>query len=142
MHFDELAAPLDLDSCGATVLYKHPVDKAACEYRQVGTVSVVVEIGDGCTPPDAIGDVEGQGADSGGVGIVVVGAVGVAGGETGTIEGILLRCPGLPAWTGYGRRAVIAVEVVLKIGVGLSRQRYGRSRSKVHSSLPAAAHPS
>ena len=87
----------------------------------------LVQVSQGGAHADAAGVVEGRGADAGGVGVVVVGAVGEPGLATGLVEGRLRRMPCLRLETVADDGAVGAVEVVGEVSVGLQLAEVGQA---------------
>ena len=84
------AAALDEQAGGAPAVEEHAVDVAVGLDGEVGAAAGRVEVADVGAPADAPGVVESQGADAGGSRVVVIGAVGVAGGERRLVEGAVL----------------------------------------------------
>ena len=84
-----------------------------------------VDVAERGTPADAVGVVEGVGADAGGVGVVVVGVGGEAGVDAGVVEGNLVGQQVFELVALGDDGAVAAVEVVLIVHVGFELAEVG-----------------
>ena len=86
----EVSIALDEQTGGALAVKEHAVDVSIGLNGEVGATASRVEVADVGAPANALGVVEGQGADASRIRVVVVGAVGVASGERGLVEGAVL----------------------------------------------------
>ena len=110
---------LDEQAGGALAVKEYAVDVGVGLDGEVGATASWVEVTDVGAPADALGVVEGQGTDASGGRVVVVGAVGVASGERGLVEGavlgvelVIFEPPGADGAVG----AVIGSVAVVRIG--------------------------
>ena len=123
LDLEALAAALGFNAYGA--FFAQPV---ACKedalHGAVGSDGEVeamarrVDVAERGAPADAVGVVEGVGADAGGVGVVVVGVGGEARVEAGVVEGYLVGEQVFELVAAGDDGAVAAVEVVMEVHVG------------------------
>ena len=139
---ERLVPALDHDADGPVAVEDEPVDEAVRPDGQVEAVPGLGQVPDGGAPPDAVEGVEGERADAGGVGVVVVGAVGVSGGPAGVVEGPLVGVP-LVGREPPGYDGAVAPWKSSWTSRSFSiLRKYGSRSRKPHSSLPDEAHPS
>ena len=112
-HSSSVSSDSRSESVGSTV------DEAVRPDGQVEAVPGLGQVPDGGAPPDAVEGVEGHRADAGGVGVVVVRAVGVPGGPASVVEGLLIGVPFAGCEPPGQDGAVAAVEVVVDVEVVL-----------------------
>ena len=122
---ERLAPALDHHADGPAAVEDDLVDQAVRPDGQVQAVPRLGEVPDGSAPPDAVEGVEGERADSRGVGVVVVGAVGVSGVPGGVVEGLLVVVPLVGREPPGDDGAVVAVEIVMHVQVILDPSKVG-----------------
>ena len=118
-HGEDLAAGFDHHAGRLIAVKQDAVDGAVGADGQVEAVTGHVEVAQGGAPTDAVGVIEGRGADAGGIRAVVVVGMGEAVGAGGVVESGLSREPLLALETAGDDGAVVAVEVVGEVGVRL-----------------------
>ena len=117
----------DLHGRGAPPFDEDPPGRGVATDLQVrARPNLGGQVAEGGAPADAAGVVQGQGADAGGVRVVVVGAVGLAPVAQGVVEGLLLGGAGLVTEAVHGDRPLGAVEVAVEVGVGLDPLQAGQ----------------
>ena len=126
LHRVLVAPALDLHAGGPVAVEQYAVHGAVGPDGQVEPVSRLAQVADCGAEPDAVRVVQRQGAYAGGIGVVVVWAVGEALGPAGVVEGLLVRTPRLSPEPVRHYRAVGAMEVVVECGVGLQPAKIGQ----------------
>ena len=121
-----LPAAYHEQSHGTVAVEDDAVDQAIGPDGQVEPVADGVQVTHGRAYADFVNDVERQGPDARGVGAVVVGAVGEAHVSGGPVEGALVGRPLLLGVAATGDRAIITVELVPEVLVGLHAFHIGQ----------------
>ena len=102
------------------------IHQALASYGEVEPVAGHAEVANGRAHPRAVEVVAGHGTDAGGVGVVVVGNIGEAGGPAGAVEGRLRGRPALARLPPGVDGAIGAVVVVAEVLVVLQLAEEGQ----------------
>ena len=108
----DFAVNLHIDADGPVAIEHHPVGEGVGQYREIGPVAGRVEVAQCSAPAYPVGVVERTGADSGGVGVVVVRAVCEAVVSARLVPGCLVGKHVFRRVPSNDDRPIAAVEVV------------------------------
>ena len=140
---EHLFAAYDKQPSGPIAIEYDAVDEAIWADGEVEAVTGGAQVADGGAHPDTVYDVECEGADTGAVGAIVVGAVWEAFISGSLVEGALVGRPLILGMTAAHDWAVVAVEFVSEVLVGLHALEVGEHVFEgPFWSLPHSAHRS
>ena len=124
---EDLAAAFHPSSDSAVAFEQDALHVAVGADGEIEAMARLVQVAQGGAHAHAAGVVEGSRADAGGVGVVVVRAVGKPRLAAGGVECVLCRVPGLRLEAVAHDGAVGAVEIVGEVSVGLQLAEVGQA---------------
>jgi hypothetical protein len=119
------AAAFDLDAGGLRAIEQEPSHQAVGLNGQIETMPGLAQVAECRAVADAVGVIKGGGANAGGVGVIVVGAIREASGQARLVKGHLTWQPRLARKPMGDDRAVVAMDLVVEILVVFQRAKVG-----------------